>query len=101
MFSLDRFHPSAVGYKRTAKALLPSLLAALGVRHEVPFGHQAPPKLTKAAGELAGGIAGEIADEVAGAARRTARRTVRLTSSRVRAGRTPLDRRPARPERSS
>jgi lysophospholipase L1-like esterase len=42
MFSMDRFHPSAVGYKRTAKALLPSLLAALGVREDVPFGHQAP-----------------------------------------------------------
>jgi lysophospholipase L1-like esterase len=43
MFSLDRFHPSAHGYKRTAKAVLPSVLAALGVRDEVPFGHHAPP----------------------------------------------------------
>ena len=42
MFSLDRFHPSAKGYKRTAKAMLPSVLAALGVRDEVPFGHHAP-----------------------------------------------------------
>jgi lysophospholipase L1-like esterase len=42
MFSLDRFHPSAKGYKRTAKAILPSVLAALGVRDEVPFGHQSP-----------------------------------------------------------
>ncbi|MCA1981432.1 SGNH/GDSL hydrolase family protein [Nocardioides nematodiphilus] len=42
MFSLDRFHPSAVGYKRTAKALLPSILAALGIRDDLPFGHQAP-----------------------------------------------------------
>jgi len=42
MFSLDRFHPSAVGYKRTAKAMLPSVLAALGVRDDVPFGHLAP-----------------------------------------------------------
>ena len=42
MFSLDRFHPSAAGYKRTAKALLPSLLAALGHDVELPFGHQAP-----------------------------------------------------------
>jgi lysophospholipase L1-like esterase len=31
MFSLDRFHPSALGYRRTAAALLPSLLAALGL----------------------------------------------------------------------
>lgn len=42
MFSLDRFHPSARGYKRTAKAVLPSVLAALGVVHEVPFGHHSP-----------------------------------------------------------
>lgn len=42
MFSLDRFHPSAAGYKRTAKALLPSLLAALGHLDEVPFGHLPP-----------------------------------------------------------
>ncbi len=42
MFSLDRFHPSAQGYKRTAKAMLPSILAALGERDEVPFGHHAP-----------------------------------------------------------
>jgi lysophospholipase L1-like esterase len=42
MFSLDRFHPSAHGYKRTAKAMLPSVLAALGVAADVPFGHHAP-----------------------------------------------------------
>jgi lysophospholipase L1-like esterase len=42
MFSLDRFHPSAAGYKRTAKALLPSLLSALGLEREVPFGHRRP-----------------------------------------------------------
>jgi lysophospholipase L1-like esterase len=42
MFSLDQFHPSATGYKRTAKALLPSLLAALGLEPEVPFGHRRP-----------------------------------------------------------
>ena len=29
MFSLDRFHPSALGYRRTAEALLPALLAEL------------------------------------------------------------------------
>lgn len=29
MFSLDRFHPSALGYRRTAEALLPSVLGAL------------------------------------------------------------------------
>lgn len=32
MFSLDRFHPSALGYRRTAEALLPSLVAALSGR---------------------------------------------------------------------
>ncbi|MEQ6900216.1 SGNH/GDSL hydrolase family protein [Nocardioides sp. YIM 152588] len=42
MFSMDRFHPSATGYKRTAKALLPSLLTALGENDAVPFGHHPP-----------------------------------------------------------
>lgn len=42
MFSLDRFHPSAAGYRRTAKAVLPSVLAALGHVDDVPFGHHAP-----------------------------------------------------------
>jgi lysophospholipase L1-like esterase len=42
MFSLDRFHPSGLGYRRTAKAILPSVLAALGVADHVPFGHHAP-----------------------------------------------------------
>src|SRR6478735_2769603 len=42
MFSLDRFHPSAIGYKRTAKAILPSVLAALGLEDGVPFGHRPP-----------------------------------------------------------
>ena len=42
MFSLDRFHPSSAGYKRTAKALLPSCLAALGWDAPLPVGHHAP-----------------------------------------------------------
>ncbi len=42
MFSLDRFHPSGAGYRRTAKALLPSVLAALGYEDRVPFGHHEP-----------------------------------------------------------
>jgi lysophospholipase L1-like esterase len=42
MFALDRFHPSAAGYRRPAKALLPSLLAALGHDLPVPFGHHPP-----------------------------------------------------------
>jgi len=29
MFSLDRFHPSALGYRRTAEALLPAVVTAL------------------------------------------------------------------------
>ena len=29
MFSVDRFHPSALGYRRTADALLPAILSAL------------------------------------------------------------------------
>jgi lysophospholipase L1-like esterase len=42
MFSLDRFHPSELGYRRTAEALLPSVLVALGVADTVPFGHRIP-----------------------------------------------------------
>ncbi len=42
MFSLDRFHPSATGYRRTAKAMLPSVLAALGIADDLPFGHHPP-----------------------------------------------------------
>jgi len=47
MFSIDRFHPSALGYKRTAKAMLPSVLAALGYVEDVPFGHMLPEPLTE------------------------------------------------------
>lgn len=43
MFAEDRFHPSGAGYRRTAKALLPSVLAALEESDAVPFGHHAPP----------------------------------------------------------
>ena len=32
MFSLDRFHPSAAGYRRTADALLPAVMSAVGMR---------------------------------------------------------------------
>ncbi|MFS0734638.1 SGNH/GDSL hydrolase family protein [Microbacterium sp. 1P10UB] len=42
MFSLDRFHPSALGYRRTATAILPSVLRALGVHDRAAFGHHAP-----------------------------------------------------------
>ncbi|MCW2848268.1 MAG: hydrolase family protein [Marmoricola sp.] len=42
MFAMDRFHPSSAGYRRTAKAMLPSVLAALGDESELPFGHHAP-----------------------------------------------------------
>ncbi|MCL2542668.1 MAG: SGNH/GDSL hydrolase family protein [Nocardioidaceae bacterium] len=45
MFSTDRFHPSALGYKRTAKALLPSVLTALGMQDEAPYGHLVPDSL--------------------------------------------------------
>lgn len=31
MFSLDRFHPSALGYRRTAEALLPAVCRAAEV----------------------------------------------------------------------
>jgi lysophospholipase L1-like esterase len=42
MFSLDRFHPSSKGYKRVARAMLPSVLAALGFEGERPHGHHWP-----------------------------------------------------------
>lgn len=42
MFSVDRFHPSSAGYRRTAKAMLPSVLAAVGEDGGVPFGHHVP-----------------------------------------------------------
>lgn len=43
MFSEDRFHPSSLGYRRTAKAMLPSVLAALGRPADaLPDGHHLP-----------------------------------------------------------
>lgn len=36
MFSLDRFHPSALGYRRTADALLPAVTAAVEARPPRP-----------------------------------------------------------------
>jgi len=45
MFAIDRFHPSGAGYRRTAKALLPSVLGALGLDEDLPFGHHAPAPL--------------------------------------------------------
>ncbi|NNG18074.1 SGNH/GDSL hydrolase family protein [Naumannella sp. ID2617S] len=61
MFSLDRFHPSSAGYRRTAKAIMPSVLAALGVTQEVPLGHFEPVLAAAAAVEEAGE---ELADAV-------------------------------------
>jgi len=42
MFAVDRFHPSGAGYRRTAKAMLPSVLAALGHQQPLPSGHYPP-----------------------------------------------------------
>ena len=42
MFALDRFHPSDAGHERTAKAILPSVLVALGHGEHLPFGHHGP-----------------------------------------------------------
>jgi lysophospholipase L1-like esterase len=42
MFATDRFHPSSAGYRRTAKAILPSVLAALGFEDPLPSGHYEP-----------------------------------------------------------
>lgn len=48
MFSIDQFHPSELGYRRTAEALVPSVAAALGGAGHggeapvLPFGHHVP-----------------------------------------------------------
>ena len=42
MFAVDRFHPSSAGYRRTAKAILPSVLAAVGHESPLPRGHHGP-----------------------------------------------------------
>ena len=42
MFAVDRFHPSGAGYRRTAKAVLPSVLVALSLAEELPHGHHGP-----------------------------------------------------------
>jgi lysophospholipase L1-like esterase len=42
MFALDRFHPSGTGYRRIARAMLPSMLAALDLSVEMPPGHHFP-----------------------------------------------------------
>ncbi|WP_183097456.1 SGNH/GDSL hydrolase family protein [Nocardioides pelophilus] len=42
MFAIDRFHPSGAGYRRTAKALLPSVLMAAGHGTTLPSGHFGP-----------------------------------------------------------
>jgi lysophospholipase L1-like esterase len=46
MFAIDRFHPSSAGYRRTAKAMLPSVLVALGVSDLLPHGHHGPARAT-------------------------------------------------------
>ncbi|MDO5499605.1 MAG: SGNH/GDSL hydrolase family protein [Propionibacteriaceae bacterium] len=76
MFSLDRFHPSVAGYRRTAKAMLPSLLAAVGELDELPAGHSVP-KRDRARARTAGQTA------------RSARRARLRRRSRRRQGRRP------------
>ncbi len=51
MFAVDRFHPSGAGYRRTARAMLPSVLAALGLREDLPAGHHPPLPPRHRAGE--------------------------------------------------
>jgi lysophospholipase L1-like esterase len=60
MFSADRFHPSAAGYRRAASVLLPSVCAALGLAPDL-LGPQQP-DLRR----------GEGADDIAHAAARAA-----------------------------
>jgi len=54
MFAVDRFHPSSAGYKRTAKAMLPSVLAALGHEADLPSGHYGPGVVTRQPSSLVG-----------------------------------------------
>lgn len=51
MFSVDRFHPSGAGYRRTARALLPSVLVGLGLASDLPAGHHPPVEAVPGAGE--------------------------------------------------
>lgn len=48
MFAVDRFHPSSAGYRRTAKAMLPSVLDALGHEQSLPRGHYGPSRPIRA-----------------------------------------------------
>ncbi len=56
MFAVDRFHPSSAGYRRTAKAMLPSVLAALGHEPPSPAGHHRAPARTTPAPDAGGGV---------------------------------------------
>lgn len=56
MFAVDRFHPSGAGYRRTARAMLPSVLAALGLREGLPAGHHPPSPPRHRAGEASATI---------------------------------------------
>ncbi len=51
MFSVDRFHPSGAGYRRTARALVPCVLAGLGLDVDLPAGHHRPVATIPGAGE--------------------------------------------------
>jgi lysophospholipase L1-like esterase len=55
MFAIDRFHPSSAGYRRTAKAMLPSVLAALGDESPLPSGHDQPVRNVRPQGGSATG----------------------------------------------
>jgi lysophospholipase L1-like esterase len=54
MFAVDRFHPSSAGYRRTAKAMLSSVLAALGDEQPLPAGHHRAPARTVPARDAGG-----------------------------------------------
>ncbi|GAB3272922.1 SGNH/GDSL hydrolase family protein [Microbacterium lacusdiani] len=69
MFSLDRFHPSALGYRRTAAALVPAILAQLEADAGSPAG--APESVRDASRE----------NSAAAAAQRRRARGGRLRSS--------------------
>jgi lysophospholipase L1-like esterase len=77
LFSEDRFHPSAAGYQEAAAAILPSCLAALGLRTRARSASAFTTRLVKPARRAAAQAVAHPGTEVSGAerfGRRTGRR---------------------------
>jgi lysophospholipase L1-like esterase len=74
LFAADRFHPSAAGYAEASKAILPSMLDALGVRTRTRpaggFTTRRPKPVAKAAAQAAARPGSEVAGAAAPATAR-------------------------------